>query len=178
DVQRVAASIGIDLNRVTSSVDTLSGRELQQAAIDGAADQSVAGWRRLKHFDHHHHHPAAHSYRLDPRAEMIGTLLFALSLTSGLSTLSTQGAVTTVEVPYLSQTDLLCGGAAAAMVFRYWGDFHADVQQFASLVDMRAGGIASDTLVQAVESRGWRADHFEGSLAGLHGHLAAGQPVI
>ncbi|PYR35245.1 MAG: hypothetical protein DMF90_14235, partial [Acidobacteria bacterium] len=109
---------------------------------------------------------------------MIGTLLFALSLTSGLSTLSTQGAVTTVEVPYLSQTDLLCGGAAAAMVFRYWGDFHADVQQFASLVDVRAGGIASDTLVQAVESRGWRADHFEGSLAGLHGHLAAGQPVI
>ena len=71
---------------------------------------------------------------------MIGTLLFALSLTSGLSTLSTQGAVTTVEVPYLSQTDLLCGGAAAAMVFRYWGDFHADVQQFASLVDVRAGG--------------------------------------
>ena len=89
---------------------------------------------------------------------MIGTLLFALSLTSGLSTLSTQGAVTTVEVPYLSQTDLLCGGAAAAMVFRYWGDFHADVQQFASLVDVRAGGIASDTLVQAVESRGWRGN--------------------
>jgi len=86
--------------------------------------------------------------------------------------------MTTVEVPYLSQTDLLCGGAAAAMVFRYWGDLHADVQQFASLVDARAGGIASDALVQAVESRGWRADHFEGSLASLHGHLAAGQPVI
>ena len=25
-------------------------------------------------------------------------------------------------VPYLSQTEDLCGGAAAAMIFRYWGD--------------------------------------------------------
>jgi hypothetical protein len=27
-----------------------------------------------------------------------------------------------IDVPYLPQTDALCGGAAAAMVLRYWGD--------------------------------------------------------
>ena len=44
DVQRVAASIGIDLNRVTSSVDTLSGRELQQAAMTARQiNQSLVG---------------------------------------------------------------------------------------------------------------------------------------
>jgi len=44
DVQQVAASIGIDLNRVTSSVDTLSGRELQQAAMTARQiNQSLVG---------------------------------------------------------------------------------------------------------------------------------------
>jgi hypothetical protein len=44
DVQRVAASIGVDLNRVTSSVDTLSGRELQQAAMTARQiNQSLVG---------------------------------------------------------------------------------------------------------------------------------------
>jgi hypothetical protein len=51
------------------------------------------------------------------------------------------GSGTILEVPYLPQTEALCGGAAAAMLFRYWGDRHADVQQFAPLVDRRAGGI-------------------------------------
>ena len=44
DVQRVAASIGIDLNRVTTSVDTLSGRELQEAAMTARQiNQSLVG---------------------------------------------------------------------------------------------------------------------------------------
>ena len=44
DVQQVAASIGIDLNRVTSSVDTLSGRELQEAAMTARQiNQSLVG---------------------------------------------------------------------------------------------------------------------------------------
>jgi hypothetical protein len=44
DVQRVAASLGIDLNRVTSSVDTLSGRELQEAAMTARQiNQSLVG---------------------------------------------------------------------------------------------------------------------------------------
>ena len=34
----------------------------------------------------------------------------------------------TLAVPFLPQTEALCGGAAAAMIFRFWGDRHADVQ--------------------------------------------------
>src|SRR5216684_520373 len=60
---------------------------------------------------------------------MISTLAAALSLAASLA----------IDVPYLPQTDALCGGAAAAMVFRYWGDAHADAQAFAPLIDRRAG---------------------------------------
>ena len=55
---------------------------------------------------------------------MLITLTAALSLAASLA----------IDVPYLPQTDALCGGAAAAMVFRYWGDAHADAQ------DVRAAG--------------------------------------
>src|SRR5439155_4085724 len=81
-------------------------------------------------------------------------------------------------VPYLPQTEALCGGAAAAMVFRFWGDRHADVQQFESLVDRFAGGIADTVLVDAIRSRGWTVDRIDGSIALLHQELAAGHPLI
>src|SRR5262245_22562774 len=84
----------------------------------------------------------------------------------------------TLDVPFLPQTDALCGGAAAAMVFRYWGDAHADVQQFAPLVDRRAGGIADTVLVTAIEERGWRAVRITGTIDELQSRLRDGQPVI
>jgi len=99
---------------------------------------------------------------------MILTLAAALSLAASLA----------IDVPYLPQTDALCGGAAAAMVFRYWGDAHADAQEFATLVDRRAGGIADDVLVAAVRKRGWGAVTLEGGLEGLRARLADRQPVI
>ena len=99
---------------------------------------------------------------------MLTTLAAALSLASSLA----------IDVPYLPQTDALCGGAAAAMVFRYWGDAHADVQEFAPLVDRRAGGIANDVLTGAVRTRGWRAGRIDGSLDALAARVHDGQPVI
>lgn len=99
---------------------------------------------------------------------MITTLVAALSLASSLA----------IDVPYLPQTDALCGGAAAAMVFRYWGDAHADAQDFASLVDRRAGGIANGALAGAVAARGWRAGRIEGSIDALEARVHDGQPVI
>ena len=63
-----------------------------------------------------------------------------------------------LDVPYLSQTEAMCGAAAVAMLLRFWGDTHADIQQFATLADQRAGGIAEQALVDAVKRRGWR--HF------------------
>src|SRR4029453_14371301 len=93
---------------------------------------------------------------------MLTTLAVALSLT----------------VPYLPQTDALCGGAAAAMVFRYWGDTHADIEQFAPLVGRRAGGIADDVLVKAIEERGWRPRRFIGTVKSLTEQVENGRPVI
>src|SRR5579864_4036155 len=83
-----------------------------------------------------------------------------------------------LDVPYLPQTDQLCGGAAAAMVFRYLGDAHADVRSFAPLVDRHAGGIANGELVREIERRGYSTDTFSGSIAALHDRLEAGRPVI
>ena len=87
-------------------------------------------------------------------------------------------AAASLDVPYLSQTEALCGGAAAAMVFRYWGDRHADVQQFASLIDRKAGGIADDVLVDAVRQRRWKTSRFIGSIEAIREHLLKGQPLI
>src|SRR3954469_12924847 len=99
---------------------------------------------------------------------MLTTLAAALSLAASLA----------IEVPYLPQTDALCGGAAAAMVFRYWGDAHADLQDFAPLIDRRAGGIAADVLIAAVKSRGWRVGRVEASIEALGARLREGQPAI
>jgi predicted double-glycine peptidase len=99
---------------------------------------------------------------------LLTILAAALSLASSV----------TLDVPFLPQTDALCGGAAAAMVFRYWGDAHADVHQFAALVDRRAGGIADDVLVDAVRTRGWRALRIEGSIDELNARLQNRQPVV
>ena len=99
---------------------------------------------------------------------MIITLAAALSLAASLA----------IDVPYLPQTDALCGGAAAAMVFRYWGDVHADAMEFAPLVDRRAGGIADGVLIDAVRKRGWQTVALTGGLADLQRRLAGHQPVI
>src|SRR5262245_9122313 len=64
------------------------------------------------------------------------------------------------------------------MVVCYWGDAHADGQQFAALVDRRAGGIADDVLVDAVGRRGWQALRIQGSIEELHARLQNRQPAI
>lgn len=93
---------------------------------------------------------------------MLSSLIVALSL----------------QVPFLPQTEALCGGAAVSMVFRYWGDAHADGGQFASLVDRRAGGIADDVLVGAVSQRGWQTARLTGSVETLETQLALGRPLV
>ena len=102
-------------------------------------------------------------------------LLVALLLSEAAAAASERHSLT---VPYLSQTEALCGGAAAAMVLRYWGDRHADVQQFAPFVDRRAGGIAQDVLVNALAERHWQATALAGSLEMVRQQLTAGRPLI
>jgi hypothetical protein len=73
---------------------------------------------------------------------------------------------------------LLCGGAAAAMIFRYWGDAHASVQQFAPLVNEAAGGIADTDLVAAIRARHWNATRVDGSRDAIRAELEAGRPPM
>ena len=118
----------------------------------------------------------------------LASLVAALSLASATGAIDTSSQAVQIsspilssvrlDVPYLPQTEALCGGAAVAMLFRYWGDVHADIQPFATLVDKRAGGIAAAALVKAVERRGWRTRQFAGSIELLGEALHQGRPVV
>jgi len=83
-----------------------------------------------------------------------------------------------LSVPYLPQTEALCGGASAAMVMRYWGarDVYAD--DFAPLVDRSAGGIHTSALVGALEARQWTAVAGPGDMSALAREVGRGRPVI
>ena len=83
-----------------------------------------------------------------------------------------------LDVPFVPQTELLCGGAAVSMVMRYWGPAEVRAEDFASLVDTRAGGIAVGALARAVEERGWRARAFAGTVADVQAQIGEGRPLI
>jgi hypothetical protein len=106
---------------------------------------------------------------------MLATFAAALAIAS---------SVPAIDVPFLPQTDALCGGAAAAMVLRYWGDRHADPQEFAPLIERYRGatGIADEVLVGAIGARGWQTDRLDGPaeqrMQALRASLAAREPVI
>jgi Peptidase_C39 like family len=100
---------------------------------------------------------------------LAGTLLLAASLHQPLSLL---------DVPFISQSEALCGGAAVSMVLRYWGETGVQAEDFASLVNEAAGGIPTADLVAAVQARGSAAVAAVGTPALAQGELAAGRPVI
>jgi len=105
------------------------------------------------------------------------SVVLALSL-AGAADRSALPPAAVLDVPYLSQTEALCGGAAVAMVLRYWGDRHADVQQFAPLVDRRAGGISTATLIEAVHQHHSRTLVLDGTVESLRDQLTRQRPVI
>lgn len=116
------------------------------------------------------------------------SLVAALTLAGGATTIDASDRVVQIQprlapaiqldVPYLPQTEAMCGGAAVAMVFRYWGEAHTDTRPFAALVDKRAGGIAGPALVGEVERQGWQTHQFEGSIGFLDNELRRGRPVV
>ena len=103
-------------------------------------------------------------------------LLAALLLVSGRAA----GAqpLSLLDVPYISQSEALCGGAAAAMVLRYWGVQGLTAESFATLVDRSAAGIRTDVLTADIRGRGFRAFGVEASEAQLAAEIGAGRPVI
>jgi hypothetical protein len=87
-----------------------------------------------------------------------------------------------LDVPYLTQTQQLCGGAAVAMVLRYWGERDVLPQDFASLVEPAGDGIRTSVLADAVLRRGWQAvpagGHGNAPAAWLASEIDKGRPVI
>jgi predicted double-glycine peptidase len=84
-----------------------------------------------------------------------------------------------LDVPFVSQTEALCGGAAAAMVMRFWGARGVDAQSFAHLVEETAGGIRTTALLRELDSRGWTAASVPGSEARLADEINRnGRPML
>ncbi len=82
------------------------------------------------------------------------------------------------EVPYLPQRASLCGGAALAMVLRYWGAVGVRPEDFAAALSASGRGITTGTLRQLAEDRGYRALAFRGEPTEAVSHLEKGRPLI
>jgi peptidase C39-like protein len=83
-----------------------------------------------------------------------------------------------LDVPFISQSELLCGGAAAAMVLRYWGERGISAENFSHLVDRSAAGIRTDVLVGDLRRRGWTANGLDGDETTARRELSRGRPVV
>jgi hypothetical protein len=83
-----------------------------------------------------------------------------------------------LDVPFIAQTEALCGGAAAAMVLRFWGERGLRAESFEHLVDRSAAGIRTTALVGDLRARGWRVTAVEGDAGLIDRELARGVPVI
>jgi predicted double-glycine peptidase len=84
-----------------------------------------------------------------------------------------------LDVPYVAQSAELCGGAALAMVLRYWGDPSAVAEDYAGLVDSDTGGIRTNHLVARTRASGWQAHPAtEARLDAIRTHVDRGRPVI
>jgi Peptidase_C39 like family len=83
-----------------------------------------------------------------------------------------------LQVPYVSQSELLCGGAAIAMVERWWGRRGVQADSFSYLVQKDAGGIFTTDMEQVARARGWETQALSASSDLVRQSLADGVPVI
>jgi len=83
-----------------------------------------------------------------------------------------------LDVPYLPQSESLCGGAAIAMLMRYWGATNVYAETFPDLIDHAADGIHGADLLNALRLRGWNATSFRGDPGEVKASLAARRPVV
>ncbi len=91
---------------------------------------------------------------------------------------SVPDTVRVLPVPFVAQPEALCGGAAAAMVLRYWGVRGIYAEDFAPLVTQKTSGIRTGDLVTALDTLGWQAYPFRGTAREVRPHLEAGRPII
>jgi len=83
-----------------------------------------------------------------------------------------------IDVPFLTQGPLLCGGAAAAMVQRFWGARGVYGEDFRHLVREDEGGIRASELTSALEGRGYHVRVSQGWPDRVLGALEDGIPPI
>ena len=89
---------------------------------------------------------------------LLAIVLFSGTTSAGPATAEPQRAAhALLDVPYVAQTPELCGGAAVAMVLRYWGERGVFPEDFATLVVPSERGIPTASLVAAVRARNWQA---------------------
>lgn len=88
------------------------------------------------------------------------------------------GLPAVLQVPYVAQSELLCGGAAIAMVERWWGRRGVYAEEFAHLVRPAAGGILTTELAEATRARGWQAQAIRGTAALVQQSLRDRIPVV
>lgn len=112
----------------------------------------------------------------------------AVAVLSGLLTFGQPGPIAApaldtlgrprIEVPFVAQEPLLCGGAAAAMVERFWGVRGVYGEDFRHLVRNEEGGIRASELTSALTERGYAVDVFRDRPDGVFAALEEGVPPI
>jgi predicted double-glycine peptidase len=126
--------------------------------------------------------PAKLSWRLRVGVIAVSAVLSTAGTAVAVGVPEQSGAHALIDVPYMAQTPELCGGAAVAMVLRYWGERDVFPQDFASLVSKGDGGIVTGALVTAVQQKGWQAFVLpagDGSTrAQLRSEIDKGRPLI
>ncbi|MBC7844011.1 MAG: hypothetical protein H7099_16945 [Gemmatimonadaceae bacterium] len=83
-----------------------------------------------------------------------------------------------LPVPYVAQSELLCGGAAIAMIERWWGRRGVYAEQFAYLVDRAQGGIRTTDLAHVMRERGWGVQAGRTSAALVERSVSDSVPVV
>ena len=107
-----------------------------------------------------------------------GVALVAAQILLAPDQVAAQRVTHPLDVPYVAQSEALCGGAAAAMVLRYWGERGVDAEDFSPLLNARHDGIETRVLVDALVTRGWRALPFSGTTASVTHHVSRKRPMI
>lgn len=112
-------------------------------------------------------------------------LVIRLSVLSGLFACGSRvgaqlsnDSLAVLQVPYLPQSELLCGGAAIAMVERWWGRRGVYAEEFARLVQPALGGILTTDLEIATRARGWQTEAVRGTGSLVQQSLRDSVPVV
>ena len=83
-----------------------------------------------------------------------------------------------LQVPYVAQSELLCGGAAIAMIERWWGRRGVFAEEFAYLVHADSGGIFTTDMARVLRTRGWDTEALRTTPGRVKQSVADSVPVV